>query len=167
MDEREVLQFVRNLLKARTTGQHCTRERVFGRARKLCRAIGLTSAEFKQKVLPVLHLECERTEGLRQPNRPEIPRDRKDYNYFSHVQRRYGLSRTEFLRILTGQGSRCAICNGELVLFGENPPCVDHDHSSGKVRGLLCRACNSKLPTQSEPSEAAAHDAYLMRHTPG
>lgn len=41
------------------------------------------------------------------------------------------------------QDGRCAICK---VLFNHpkiEPACADHDHATGKVRGLLCRPCNA------------------------
>lgn len=34
------------------------------------------------------------------------------------------------------QGGRCAVCGAT------NPRCLDHDHTTGLIRGLLCRRCN-------------------------
>jgi hypothetical protein len=61
--------------------------------------------------------------------------------YLSHVVRQYGLSRESYLKMYEAQGRKCAIngCDrtGKLV--------VDHDHVTGKVRGLLCGPCNTRL----------------------
>lgn len=64
----------------------------------------------------------------------------------SHLKRSYGLTLEEFDVMLTTQGGRCALCDG---LFTELAPRrnrqtihVDHDHATGKVRGLLCVNCN-------------------------
>lgn len=55
---------------------------------------------------------------------------------------RYNLSPVEFSDMLVKQDSSCAICSAP---FNEIAPCVDHCHTSGKIRGLLCRNCNSGL----------------------
>lgn len=62
-----------------------------------------------------------------------------------HLGKRYGLTITEFERMLTEQDNRCLICE---LPFGEKmtrQPCVDHDHATGRVRGLLHRDCNAAL----------------------
>lgn len=60
----------------------------------------------------------------------------------SHVRTKYGISAEEYNSLLLAQGGGCAIC--------QRPPdnerlCVDHDHETGRVRGLLCRRCNSGI----------------------
>jgi hypothetical protein len=52
------------------------------------------------------------------------------------LKRLYGLTWEEFQRWHELQGNRCAICEAETKLF------VDHDHTTGLVRGLLCSNCN-------------------------
>ena len=62
-------------------------------------------------------------------------------------QRLYGLSAEDVSSMFEDQGGRCAGCSKEIVLGGRLPEsaCVDHDHSTGQVRGLLCRECNMAL----------------------
>ncbi len=43
--------------------------------------------------------------------------------------------------MLQDQKNSCLICNREL----DQSACVDHCHTTGKVRGLLCRQCNMAL----------------------
>ena len=40
----------------------------------------------------------------------------------------------------TKQGGCCAVCKRKLV--GNVVGCLDHDHATGFIRGVLCRACN-------------------------
>lgn len=63
----------------------------------------------------------------------------KQLNARSHVQRSYGLTPEEHKILRKKQKNRCAVCRRKAKLF------VDHCHSSKKVRGLLCRHCNSAL----------------------
>ena len=53
---------------------------------------------------------------------------------------RYGVSDEEYDALMRKQNQACAICKGKFS--EESLPYVDHDHSSGWVRGLLCRDCN-------------------------
>lgn len=61
--------------------------------------------------------------------------DRK-YN----LQSRYGMTMGEFADRAAGQGGKCAGCGRR----PHEPLRVDHSHSSGKVRRLLCARCNLK-----------------------
>jgi len=70
---------------------------------------------------------------------------------------KYGLSRDEWLRILRRQGNVCAICRRPEFLN------IDHDHETGKVRGLLCSSCNYALGClQDDEQRALEALIYLM-----
>jgi hypothetical protein len=61
------------------------------------------------------------------------------------IKYNYGITIQEFDRILIEQGGVCAICGkSEDMLLNGTPTrlSVDHNHSTGKVRGILCRKCN-------------------------
>ena len=53
----------------------------------------------------------------------------------AHLKRTYNLTPEEVEQLLE-HGDGCAICRGP------GPLVVDHDHTTGKVRGLLCHRCN-------------------------
>jgi hypothetical protein len=53
---------------------------------------------------------------------------------------RYGIGQEDYDRMYAQQKGRCALCNVKRKKLH-----VDHEHESGKVRGLLCNACNSAL----------------------
>lgn len=56
----------------------------------------------------------------------------------------YGISKEEYEELKTSQHESCKICNTH---FSDTPRglLVDHDHITGKVRGLLCHNCNTAL----------------------
>ncbi len=60
----------------------------------------------------------------------------------NHLRSVYGLELWQYDALLVAQGGVCAICLGapDRQRLG-----VDHDHDTGRVRGLLCRRCNSQL----------------------
>jgi len=69
------------------------------------------------------------------------PEKRKLYTRNSRI-RAYGISPETYYQMLEAQGKRCAICKAESLKRAMN---IDHDHKSGKVRGLLCDGCNLSL----------------------
>ena len=73
----------------------------------------------------------------------EYQRARKDQRRGQHYNQKYGLSLEEVEKLLQQQNSLCAICNQPPV--GQRKLCVDHCHTTGQVRGLLCLQCNTTL----------------------
>lgn len=63
----------------------------------------------------------------------------KDYVKDKKLQWRYGITLSEFLAMHEKQGNVCKICLG---IRGVRKLVVDHQHETGKVRGLLCENCN-------------------------
>lgn len=61
-----------------------------------------------------------------------------------HLWRWYRLTIAEFDSLFLGQGSRCGICGSESPI-GQKHWHIDHDHSTGKIRGILCYYCNLLL----------------------
>ncbi|TXH11923.1 MAG: hypothetical protein E6R03_13885 [Hyphomicrobiaceae bacterium] len=55
---------------------------------------------------------------------------------------KFGLSPAQFRAMWDDQAGECAICDDALVLGSKHGYAVDHDHTTGKVRGLLCHRCN-------------------------
>ena len=60
--------------------------------------------------------------------------------------KKFGLTTEAFSEMLERQGGKCAICQTSNFNFSHGKrPHVDHDHTTGKVRGLLCGKCNVAL----------------------
>jgi Recombination endonuclease VII len=75
--------------------------------------------------------------------------------------RRYGLTLADYRALQAQQGNACAICRKVTRAL-----CIDHCHVTGRVRGLLCRSCNSALGFYADdPRLLRAALAYLQAAT--
>jgi hypothetical protein len=67
----------------------------------------------------------------------------------SHLKSKYNLTLEDLHRMFENQEGLCFICSSQLCLCDtKNCPtraCIDHDHSTNKIRGLLCKRCNRLL----------------------
>ena len=62
------------------------------------------------------------------------------------LKHKYGISQEMYLYLLKLQDNKCAICLTSVPkTYGNTFFAVDHDHETGKVRGLLCLECNSGI----------------------
>ncbi len=59
------------------------------------------------------------------------------------LKRHYGMTLEQYRTLLQSQSRLCGICHCSLV--GLSRVCVDHDHGSNRIRGLLCNDCNLML----------------------
>lgn len=72
----------------------------------------------------------------------------KDKAKSAQLNAAFGIDLREYERMFVLQGGKCAIHDGEETAEMNGVPMslsVDHDHETGAVRGLLCRACNVAL----------------------
>lgn len=92
---------------------------------------------------------------------PCISRANADHN----MRSRYGITIDDYERMSEEQGHRCACCNDEL---GARPGLgerfhIDHCHTSGAVRGLLCHQCNVAVGLiEDNPVRALRLAEYLI-----
>jgi hypothetical protein len=63
----------------------------------------------------------------------------------SRIRRKYGLEPGKYDEMLVSQGMSCKICGSKYPGRDRVRFSVDHDHETGKVRGLLCYPCNTIL----------------------
>lgn len=85
----------------------------------------------------------------RKKNDPELKAKDKGRD----LKRRYNLSLEEYYRMYIDQNHRCAICGKK----SENKKlAVDHNHSTGAIRALLCSNCNTMIGLAKE-------DPYILQ----
>ncbi len=80
----------------------------------------------------------------------------------------YGISLEEYNKLLQDSNGICAICNqpetktlkGKIISLS-----IDHNHKTGKIRGLLCYKCNSVIGFTDENIDLLQkHIQYLQRY---
>lgn len=97
--------------------------------------------------------ECKKCTAVRVSNRYHSSEDVRTVhrnNSRKNAFKKYGLDETDFDRMFDEQGGKCKICGTEILKVGSSSEivkiaCIDHCHETGKVRGLLCRPCNTGL----------------------
>ena len=82
------------------------------------------------------------SKAYREKNKEAIVAYNKDY-YEKNKYAKYGITLTEKNKMQDEQGNKCKICYQDFS--ADVKPAVDHCHTSGKVRGLLCNNCNVGL----------------------
>ena len=91
---------------------------------------------------------------------------RREANTVACRKYRYGISKEQYDALLAAQGGVCSICAlAGTVKKEKRSLCVDHDHKTGKIRGLLCHAHNFLVgyAHDSLPELSAAYH-YLKHH---
>ncbi len=87
------------------------------------------------------------------------------------LKRKYGITLQDYEIIHEKQNGECAICNSPETTIEKSTGnirrlAVDHCHVTGKVRGLLCAACNTSLGKfKDSPDILSKAIAYLNHHS--
>ena len=83
----------------------------------------------------------------------------------AHMERRYGITIEEYDIMFIRQDGKCDICGSSGFAKGKSRMNIDHCHTTGKVRGLLCNNCNSGIGKLKE-SESIMLNAieYIKKH---
>jgi hypothetical protein len=75
------------------------------------------------------------------------------------LKHRYGITEAAYETMYSAQSGKCLICGQS-----EDILCVDHNHATGAIRGLLCRVCNLGIGKfQDDPSLCERAAKYLRQ----
>lgn len=97
-------------------------------------------------------------------------RANKRNKYVGTRLRKYGITLSDFTAMLIYQDHRCAICKNPLPdTFTAEPQLlrkvhIDHDHITGKFRGVLCGDCNMAIGLLHDDPDIAIAVADYLRH---
>ena len=82
----------------------------------------------------------------------------------SHLKRKFNMTSVQFDELLAKQGGVCATCK-TVDPKGMGSFHVDHDHTTGKIRSLLCVNCNRCLgAAKDDPDLLDTLAAYIRKH---
>jgi len=143
------------------------RWRIYGLDRS--QPIGPDNYEWKESAIEKEPGESAEDYARRQrlAHRAMYPNAYKD----SNLRRTFGpgFGFDQYAEMADAQDNRCAICGEHETALGNAGErkhlAVDHDHSTGKIRGLLCTGCNTGLGLfRDDPVRIAQAIAYLAKH---
>jgi len=103
------------------------------------------------------HGLCKRCNYLRLKDKlgsEHYRRYRKEWE----LQHRYGMTSTEYARKVAGQNGCCLICGLQSETL-----VVDHNHETGRVRGLLCVSCNGLLGLANDSQDVLMAAVEYLR----
>ena len=128
-----------------------------------CRPCAKEYSAKRRKGNPEPHRKASREWARRNS---EHIKDKRRARYLKHrlayrdqqLRRDHGIGQAEYEEALVLQGNKCGICrrHAELHLHGKHLH-IDHDHRSGKIRGLLCSRCNHALGLLLDNKQIAAN----------
>lgn len=81
-------------------------------------------------------------------NSMEAQNKRKDHN----LKKKYDITLDIYNEMLKKQNSCCKLCRISIEKSPKKILCVDHDHKTGQIRGLLCHNCNRALGLMKDSS---------------
>lgn len=108
--------------------------------------------------------------GSSRKSRANAPAKAREAARNIRIKKKYGLTPTDLDAMIASQDGACGICRRSIRFTGdrvdEAAAHIDHNHDTGRVRGLLCSTCNTALG-KFKDSVAVLSSAieYLRRHS--
>lgn len=95
----------------------------------------------------------------------------KSYEKIRYIQRRdkvlendrkyrYGIDQKEYNKMINDANGKCGICRQMSEKL-----CIDHDHSTGKVRGMICNKCNLGLGHFNDNEKLLQYAIYYLKES--
>lgn len=87
-------------------------------------------------------------------NNPEKTRE-------THLKGTYGITSVDFNNMLKSQNNKCGVCDRDMKDYGKFF-CVDHNHTTNKIRGLVCDPCNYGMGFYEKHKDK--YEKYLLKY---
>jgi hypothetical protein len=95
----------------------------------------------------------------------ELRRKQRSRTKNNHLIKRYGITLETYEKMVSLQNSKCYICETYVENTKNNYLHVDHNHTTGEVRKLLCMSCNASLGLIKESTDTLQKMiVYLEEH---
>lgn len=120
------------------------------------------SAERRAKTAEYAAVNAERVREYRRRYREHRGEALAASNRAATLMREYGLTPEAYMDLFVAQDGHCAICLAEPKT---RRLCVDHDHETGAVRGLLCPPCNAALGRFGDNEAGVLRVLNYLRNT--
>lgn len=100
-----------------------------------------------------------------QDEKRKVSFDRKLWVRSNNLKRLYGITLDQYKNLVSAQGNECAICKIAFsdVLSGH----VDHCHTTGTIRGVLCGKCNAAIGLFSDNTAFLQSAIYYLESNKG
>jgi len=94
-------------------------------------------------------------------------KDRTEYNRNFDLNKSYGIGIEDYNEMFAKQNGCCEICKTHITQLNQTRKkhlCVDHDHETGKVRGLLCDKCNRGIGLLQDNKDIILNAYHYLSH---
>lgn len=91
--------------------------------------------------------------------------DQKEKAKDARLRREYGITLEEYYKVLAYQNNSCAICKRPMSTM-KSRLALDHDHVTGRCRGLLCWTCNRALASFKDRARLFRNAAEYLEKPP-
>jgi hypothetical protein len=109
------------------------------------------------------HKNKDRIKGQQKAAKAKDPVHTAALERNRQLRSKYGITSAQYDTMLSAQNGGCAICGSTSPKSRFGKFHVDHCHSTGAVRGLLCSPCNTAIGLLGDKPEVAEAAASYLR----
>jgi hypothetical protein len=94
-----------------------------------------------------------------------VKKEMASYYRDKHLEYKYGITQQDYENMLEEQNHKCGICGIHEKHAENSRLCVDHNHKTNVIRGLLCKKCNQAIGLLQDNADFCdAAGRYIRLH---